>query len=158
MLTKKYFQNEYVLAVDLEDPDHNKNNRTELRIANENSKFDDDHYLADFFDNDDMIESLILKYEPEYSNIESDSIEYTDEEVDALKNLPKKKYLLDCEQKFYAYSGLVDILFAYCYNERVNCGESNVESGWTIAKISSTLSWLDVLNFYFVFLRFQTSF
>lgn len=134
--------NEYCLAVDLEDPDHNKDNRTELRIENENSKFDDDHYLADFFDNDDMIESLILKYEPEYSQIN----DYTEDEVDALKNLPKKKFLLDCEQKFYAYSGLVDILFAYCYNERVNCGESNVECGWTIAKMSSTLSWLDTFK------------
>ena len=102
-----------------------------------------------------MIESLILKYEPEYSQIN----DYTEDEVDALKNLPKKKFLLDCEQKFYAYSGLVDILFAYCYNERVNCGESNVECGWTIAKMSSTLSWLDVLIYiYNVFYYFLINF
>jgi protein SHQ1 len=92
-----------------------------------------------------MIESELLKYEPYYLQInDKNSIEYTESEIDDLKNLPKKTFLLDKEQKFYAYIGLVDILFAYCYNDRVNCGEKNVESGWTISKLSSTLSWFDV--------------
>lgn len=135
-------KNEYELIIDLPDPEHNTHNRTELRIADENEKFDDDHYLADYFDNSEMIQAVICKYEPYYRK--EDAIEYTEEEIDTLKNLPKKKHLLDNEQKFYAYTGLIDILFAYCYNDRINCGESNVEAGWTIAKLSSTLSWLDV--------------
>lgn len=136
--------NEYELIIDLPDPEHNTHNRTELRIADENEKFDDDHYLADYFDNSEMIQAVICKYEPYYRK--EDAIEYTEEEIDTLKNLPKKKHLLDNEQKFYAYTGLIDILFAYCYNDRINCGESNVEAGWTIAKLSSTLSWLDTFK------------
>ena len=64
--------------------------------------------------------------------------------MDCLKLLPKRTYLLDKKEKFYAYSGLIDILFAYCYDNRINCGENNVESGWTIAKLSSTLCWFVV--------------
>ncbi len=129
------------MIIDLSDPDKNTENRSELRIADENVKFDDDHYLADYFDDSDMIELLILPYEPEFK---THPVEYTEKEIETLKNLPKKKHLLDNEQKFFAYTGLVDILFAYCYTNRINCGEENVEAGWTIAKLSSTLSWLDV--------------
>ena len=132
------------MVIDLPDPDHNMANRTKLRMDDENERFNDDHYLADFFDNSEMIESLILKYEPYYYNTNIKEIAYTETDMDDLKKLPKKTFLLDKEQKFYAFAGLIDILFAYCYNDRVNCGESNVESGWTISKISSSLSWFDV--------------
>jgi protein SHQ1 len=71
-------------------------------------------------------------------------VDYTDDEIDSLKNLPKKSFILDKNEKFMAYTGLVDILYAYCYNNRVNCGESNSEDGWTIAKLSATLSWFEV--------------
>ncbi len=71
-------------------------------------------------------------------------MKYSQEELDILKTLDKKTFALDKNQKFFAYWGLIDILFAYCYNNRVNCGEENSESGWTITKISSTLSWFDV--------------
>jgi hypothetical protein len=40
--------------------------------------------------------------------------------------------------------GVVDLLFAYAYDVRTTMGESTVESGWTIVKLSSQLSWLDV--------------
>ncbi|KAJ4454851.1 putative box H/ACA snoRNP assembly protein Shq1 [Paratrimastix pyriformis] len=39
--------------------------------------------------------------------------------------------------------GLFDIMFAYCYNQRTTLGENTVESAWTIAKVSPTLSWLE---------------
>ena len=42
------------------------------------------------------------------------------------------------------YLGLVDIVYAYCYDLRTNLGESNCESGWTIAKLAATLSCLEV--------------
>lgn len=75
-------------------------------------------------------------------------VDYTSEEINCLKQLPKRTYLLDKEQKFIAYSGLIDILFAYCYNYRANSGEKNVEAGWTISKLSSTLSCFDVSLFF----------
>jgi protein SHQ1 len=128
----------------LPDPDNIKQKRRQLRIEDENKRFDDDHYLADFFDNSSIIEQSILNYRPLYLTEDANQSDYTQKDMDDLKNLPKKTYLLDKEQKYFAYTGLVDILYAYCYNDRINCGENNVESGWTIAKLSSTLSWLDV--------------
>ena len=37
------------------------------------------------------------------------------------------------------YYGLIDILFAHCYNIRTTEGEDTVESGWTVCKLSGTL-------------------
>lgn len=115
-------------------------------MENEDSKFEDDHYLADLYENE-YIEDVLLKFRPtftESSGEETNEDGFTQKEQDCLKSLPKRTYILSKEQKFVALAGLVDILLAYCYNYRINCGEDNVESGWTIAKLSSTLSWFDV--------------
>ena len=40
----------------------------------------------------------------------------------------------------------MDIIFAYAYDVRTTEGEHSVESGWTISKLSSTLSWFEVFN------------
>ena len=136
------------MIIDLPEPDATKHEeRTKMRTLDEKAKFNEDHYLADYFDDSEMIESMILKYVPEYCSQELNSLEYTDKEVDCLKNLPKKTYLLDKKEKCVAYCGLIDILFAYCYNKRIMCGETNVESGWNVAKMSSTLSWFDVCKY-----------
>jgi protein SHQ1 len=42
------------------------------------------------------------------------------------------------------YLGLIDLLFAYSYNHRQTEGESNVESVWTIGKLSPTIAGLEV--------------
>ena len=42
-----------------------------------------------------------------------------------------------------ALCGLVDLLFAYCYDVRTTAGEASCESGWTIRQLSSQLSWLE---------------
>lgn len=122
-----------------------------MRIENEEEKFEDDHYLADLYDNE-YIDEVLLEYKPNFDKRHDDDDDedtndggFTQKEQDCLKSLPKKTYLLSKEQKFFAFTGLVDILYAYCYNNRVNCGEANVESGWTITKLSSTLSWFDVI-------------
>lgn len=156
------------MIVDIPDPDNlDVEERRRMRVQNEDEKFEDDHYLADLYENDDHIAD-VLKYKPDFTkssankdgdddddesgdkNEKKDNtdstgvVEFNQREIDCLKSLPKKTYLLSREQKFFALAGLVDILYAYCYNNRVNCGETNVESGWTIAKLSSTLSWFDV--------------
>jgi protein SHQ1 len=40
--------------------------------------------------------------------------------------------------------GLFDILYSYAYDVRTTLGEHNVESAWTVAKISPSLAWLEV--------------
>ncbi len=142
------------MIIDLPDPDNTKvAERQQLRIQSEIEKFDEDHYLADYFDESKMIQEL-LDYKPEFASPDY-CLNYTENEIDCLKSLPKKTYLLDKEQKMYAFAGLVDILFAYCYNNRVNCGEKNVESGWNISKLSSTLSWFDVIHTFFIVNKFS---
>lgn len=79
---------EYLLIIDLPDPDStSQEQRTQLRYEQEMEKFDDDHYLADTFDNKEMIDDIILKYEEAESE---ETIDYTEKEMDCLKALPKK--------------------------------------------------------------------
>lgn len=114
--------------------------RTLLRTKHEDSKFSSDHYLADFFD-DELLEpylSLTPTWESPGFNKE---IQFTDEEVGILKELPNKHYLLTKTEYREVMFGLVDILFGFCYDKRTTLNESTVESSWTINKLSSTMSW-----------------
>ena len=132
------------MIIDLPEPDSTPiSERKLLRIEQEKEKFDDEHYLADLYDCE-MIEESLLAYQPWwYENV--NEMDYTQAELDCLKELTKKSFILDKKETFNACIGLVDILYAYCYSNRINCGEKNVESGWSIAKLSSTLSWFDVI-------------
>lgn len=69
-----------------------------------------------------------------------------DHELDFLKDLPNIQYCISEEQNNYCMNGLLDILFAYCYDQRSTCFEKNIESGWTIVKLAATLNWLDVFD------------
>ncbi|KAN0034321.1 hypothetical protein ACTFIV_000818 [Dictyostelium citrinum] len=68
-------------------------------------------------------------------------ITFSDEEKDIMKNLPNKEYMIGNEKSLLL--GLVDIIYSYAYNERVNMGYENIESAWNICKLSGTLSCLD---------------
>ncbi|KND04881.1 Hsp90 cochaperone SHQ1 [Spizellomyces punctatus DAOM BR117] len=159
--------------------------RKEARIAREDAKFDDEYFMADFV-NDEEIQRLI-KFRPDFwkalkriqkakssadpgnsatapvstpegeqnfsesapgpspaSAIDSPWLTFTEEEQERMRQLPNKEYLLDNGRAIYL--GLVDIVYAYCYNYRTTEGESTVESPWTIAKLSSTLSCFDTFS------------
>jgi protein SHQ1 len=71
---------------------------------------------------------------------------FTEAEQEVLTNkLPRKEYLIDphSNEEFALLLGLVDILFAFCYDHRVTLGEGTVESAHTIARLSCTFSWLE---------------
>lgn len=158
-------QEEIPSIVDCPDPDHmTAHERRVGRIADEEAAFSQDHYLADFMDNDYV--SILLTFDPPWNKelekwrgmraaMESDSkvdepgpdiVEFTAAERDELKNLPNRTYMLDKATKRSLYLGLVDILFAFAYDFRSTEGEGTVESAWTICKLSSTLSWLEVFR------------
>ncbi len=63
-------------------------------------------------------------------------------EAEVLRCLPLREHLVDHTTPLL-YT-VADLVYAYCYNHRVTLGEDNVESAWTITKISATLSWLQV--------------
>lgn len=69
------------------------------------------------------------------------AVELTPEQEEELSKLPRREYLIEDEEA--TVCGLVDILFCFAFDHRTTAGESTVESGWTITKLSPTLSWLD---------------
>ncbi|XP_076452080.1 protein SHQ1 homolog [Babylonia areolata] len=125
---------------DVKDPDSlSSSEKKQKRHAHEADHFNDDYYLADLYDNSEIPD--ILNFKPWWVDM-SKGCTLTPEAKEKMLNLPKKSYLLDAEELNGVYLGLVDLIFAYAYNHRVLYGENNVESGWTIAKLASTLSWL----------------
>ncbi|KAL8577919.1 hypothetical protein ACOMHN_011915 [Nucella lapillus] len=130
---------EFSEIFDVKDPDRlSSSEKRQERLADEAVHFNDEHYLADKYENSDITD--ILNFQPWWLGKECT---LTAEEKERMLNLPKKSYLLDGKELNGVYLGLVDILFAYAYNHRVLCGDNNVESGWTISKLASTLSWLN---------------
>jgi protein SHQ1 len=116
--------------------------RIERRLAQEQLDFDDEHYLSDLYDNVDTINRLI-EYEAACVQRPEDHQRFTDEETFCLKNLPRREYCLDRFERRSAMYGLIDVLFAYAFDRRVNEGDECAESAWNICKLSCTLSWFE---------------
>ncbi|KAM9592410.1 protein SHQ1 homolog isoform 1-T1 [Trichechus inunguis] len=151
-------QDELSEVIDIKDPDSiPAAERRQKRLAAELAKFDPDHYLADFFE-DEAIEQ-VLKYKPwwadTYSKVmaslgksqEQENhaalVSFSEDEKYQLRKFVNKSYLLDKRAHRQVYYSLIDILLAYCYETRVTEGEKNVESAWNIRKLSPTLCWLE---------------
>ncbi|XP_015122901.1 protein SHQ1 homolog [Diachasma alloeum] len=133
-------------VIDLPHPDSTPAaQRKSLREADEKAHFSDDHYMADLVQVEETAKPSII-FSPQWYQSSPESILLTDNEKDILKELPNKEYLLDNEEKQAVLYGLVDILFASCYNHRVTQGENSSESSWDINKISSTLSWFQTYS------------
>lgn len=114
--------------------------RSVLREADEQSKFSEDHYLADLMEGCDEINGLVY-WKPAWVDYTDDKVKFSREEIELFKTLGNRDYLLDEWEKKTALFSLVDILFAFAYNHRTTLGEYSVESAWTINKLSATLSW-----------------
>lgn len=117
------------------------NDRRQKRLETETSDFNSDHYIADLIDNEEICELMHLV--TPWSKLSKDSTEFTSSELDFLKDLPNISYNLSAQQITYCQNGLLEILYAYCYDKRTTCFESTCESGWTISKLCSTFTWFD---------------
>ncbi|KAJ5074216.1 hypothetical protein M0811_00845 [Anaeramoeba ignava] len=71
-------------------------------------------------------------------------IRFSTNEKKIMTNLPNKEYLIS-NPKEILYS-LIEIIFAFSYDNRTNLGEPTVESAWNITKLSGTLSWFDTYS------------
>ncbi|NXQ34250.1 SHQ1 protein, partial [Alaudala cheleensis] len=151
-------QDELSDVIDLKDPDQTPaKERRRRRLAAEAAKFEPDHYLADFFE-DEPIKHL-LKYKPwwidahkKMTALQGESLQehdspafvvFSEEEREQMRKFTNKSYLLDKRSRHHVYLGLIDILLAYSYEICVNEGDKNVESSWNIRKLSATLCWLE---------------
>lgn len=65
------------------------------------------------------------------------------EEAEALHAVNASRHEVIIENEVPVLLGLVDIIAAACYDARTTMGDPTVESGWTIARLSATLSWFD---------------
>ncbi|KAF1583853.1 hypothetical protein FQV11_0016208, partial [Eudyptes moseleyi] len=151
-------QDELSDVIDIKDPDQTPvDERRRKRLAAETAKFEPDHYLADFFE-DEAIQH-VLKYKPWWVDahkkmiaLQGESLQerdthtfvvFSEEEREQLRKFTNKSYLLDKRSRHHVYLGLIDILLAYCYEICVNEGDKNVESSWNVRKLSATLCWLE---------------
>uniref|UniRef100_A0A6Q2X522 Protein SHQ1 homolog n=1 Tax=Esox lucius TaxID=8010 RepID=A0A6Q2X522_ESOLU len=143
-------QDELSDVIDVRNPDTTTaSDRRRERLATETTIFCHDHYLADLFD-DQEIQGL-LKFcpwwvgrSPESFQQGEEALSFTDDEKEQLRKFTNRSYFLDKKARFQVWLGLVDVILAYCYEVRSTEGEHNVESPWTIRKLSGTLCWLEV--------------
>lgn len=134
--------NELVGMIDLVNPDNvSRKQRTILRLEQENNKFDCEHYLADYFD-EEIVNIISVDYTA-LTGVVGECVVFSDEEKEQMLQLPRKEYIIDDSERSSVYLGIIDLLFAYAFDFRQNGGECNVESDWNICKLSSMLSWLD---------------
>lgn len=102
-------------------------------------QFDVEYYANDFVLDKD-IKKLMAWKSAKFADLQ---VKWTATEQQQLMNLPKKE-LAFLKHPKEIWISLVDIMCSYCYNHRATVGENNVESGWTLTKMSCTLSWLEV--------------
>lgn len=132
------FNDEFFEIVDIKNiNDLNSNERKSFQVTKEIADFCDDHYLADLMMTPNEIYD-ILEFKPFWFDTECS---LNDSQKSMLKTFGNKKYLLSKADKKSTLLSLVDIVYAYCYNIRINLGDNNTESAWLINKLSSTLSW-----------------
>ncbi|XP_072238969.1 protein SHQ1 homolog isoform X2 [Leuresthes tenuis] len=144
-------QEELCDVIDIRNPEETSAaERRAARLEAETSAFSPDHYLADLFE-DDEIKGL-LKFRPWWAKLsvsEQDGVSnvaFTEEEKEQLRKFTNRSYLLDKTSRRQAWLSLVDVLLAYSYEMRSTEGEHNVESSWTIRKLSGTLCWLETYS------------
>lgn len=115
------YQDEIWQLTDLKNPGElSIEKRREQRLQKENADFNEEAYLYDQYENSQIIDTLRIN---ECKWLDLTVEEYTDDEVFRLKNLKKKEFKFTKEEKQILIYGLVDLLFGYCYDKRVNEGK-----------------------------------
>ncbi|KAH7889647.1 SHQ1 protein-domain-containing protein [Phlebopus sp. FC_14] len=110
------------------------------RIAHENEKWDEEHYMADYAD-DEHIQELIAWKDPEL--VSDVAIVYTDAENMDMLRLPRKEYIMIAVQEEELYLTLINLLFAHAYDRRTTLQDPTPESAWTMCTLIPAFSALD---------------
>ncbi|PWA23383.1 hypothetical protein CCH79_00016460 [Gambusia affinis] len=130
-------------VIDVKNPEETlASDRRRARLEAEAIAFSSDHYLADLFEDDEI--NRLLKFTPWWSKLSpsmeqkgESAISFSDEEKEQLRKFTNRSFLLDKTTRCQAWLSLLDILLAYSYE---------VESPWTIRKLSGTLCWLETYS------------
>lgn len=133
-------QSELSEVIDVQDPDEKSAvQRSSERKDEEKKDFDEDHYLADRSEEDESLAHLYVTKSADLVGME----DLTQDEKDLMLKLKPKFFKMTSGELREAGLVLVDVMFAYCYDRRTTEGEGNVESGWCVSKLSSSLAWLE---------------
>ncbi|EIW60559.1 SHQ1-domain-containing protein [Trametes versicolor FP-101664 SS1] len=114
--------------------------RRQRRLKHEEQKWDEDHYMADYAD-DEYIRELIAWPNPLTTSTEE--FQYTDQENLVMLRLPRKEYLPTPGQTHSLYLTLLTLLFAHTYETRTTQRDPTPESAWTLATLTPAFSALD---------------
>ncbi|KAG8958957.1 hypothetical protein FRC00_002108 [Tulasnella sp. 408] len=117
--------------------------RKKRREAHESQKWDEEYYLADFVNDEEIQE--IIRWESPYAS--GTGVDFTEEENAAMLRLPRKEYLVSPTQSRTLELTLIGVLFAFAYDLRTTLGDPTTESAWTIASLCPAFSALDVSPF-----------
>ncbi|KAM7402594.1 hypothetical protein PAMP_017818 [Pampus punctatissimus] len=145
-------QEELSEVIDVKNPERTTvAERRQARLEAEASAFSPDHYLADLFEDDEIKRLLAFrawwaKLSPSADQEGEAAVLFTDDEKEQLRKFTNRSYLLDKTSRYQVWLSLVDILLAYSYEVRATEGEYNVESPWTIRKLSGTLCWMETYS------------
>ncbi|KAG1826955.1 SHQ1 protein-domain-containing protein [Suillus subaureus] len=113
--------------------------RRAKRLQHEEVKWDEEHYMADYVD-DECIQELLAWEDPELRNAECI---FTESENMTMLHLPRKEYLPTKSQQRNLYLTLLTLLFAYAYDRRTTQHDPTPESAWTICSLIPAFSALD---------------
>ena len=145
---------EYGEILDVKEPDTlSQIDRDNTRKEKETSDFSSDHYLCDLYDSVDEIQSCLEPKAPFRSCVtgeadlstrltvdtKSEILAFSAEEQELMLGLPRRKVIVPPASLASVHFGLADILYGHCYSLRV-LGPDCVEAGWTVAKLSASLS------------------
>lgn len=152
---------------ELGDPESTPNtDRIIERLIKENIKFDPEYYAADYImekypspDDDKDFKGLIdwkspttkafmkwYKTQQELPLEEREQImpvEFTKDEQEKMLALPRKSYIIDEDKKIFLLTAMVSLLFSYHFDMRETEGDHNVESAWTVGKLTPQIAFLD---------------
>ncbi|KAG2158448.1 SHQ1 protein-domain-containing protein [Suillus bovinus] len=113
--------------------------RRAKRLQHEEMKWDEEHYMADYMD-DEYIQELLAWEDPGLKDAECI---FTESENMTMLDLPRKEYLPTKSQQRNLYLTLLTLLFAYAYDRRTTQHDPTPESAWTICSLIPAFSALD---------------
>ncbi|EDO16721.1 hypothetical protein Kpol_1003p26 [Vanderwaltozyma polyspora DSM 70294] len=148
---------------ELDEPEKSTaDERVNERLRKENLKFDPEYYVSEYMTNkfgsdEDLVingikellqftPAIVKQYLKWYKNAENKDatmpVDFTEKEQEQMqKNLPNKNYLVQDLKPLYIT--ILNLLFAYVFEQIENEGVQQTESGWTIGKLTPQLCFLD---------------
>lgn len=118
----------------------NAEERRARRIAHENEKWNEEHYMADYTE-DEYIQELINWHDPDLTS--TAEVVLTEDENMAILRLPRKEYIMNTFQERNLYLTLITLMYAHAYDKRTTLNDPTTESAWTICNLIAAFSALD---------------